>query len=628
MARQLFIARRLEDAELLCQQILADAPQNADALNLLGVIALSGGRLAEAEELLRRAIDANPDSAEAHNNLGEALRRAGRLDEAGALLARAMMLRPNYAQAARNLAKVVTQLDHAGLMRLGGTFVLDGQFDAAGECFRRAAEQRPNDVAAVFNYGGALEMQGGIADAVRQYDRAQQLAPRDATRVLAATRLPVIYDSRDDLQSWRRRLRENLDALRRENFRLDVTRHAAPELFRLAYQGFNDRDVMRDYCALLAPPPHPPIETPARRDRRDERIRVGFVSLHLYDHTIGRINRGLIEQLDREKFHVTVFKIDRHDDPQVRLIRAAADAYIEVSPRDFPETRQRIAAHGLDVLFYTDIGMENITLTLAQSRLAPVQAVTWGHPSTTGSPVMDYYVSSELLESPNAQDHYTEKLITLPNLSVYYYRPPEPPPFDVRAAFGQNANVYGCLQNLFKLHPDYDAILDEILRRDPKGVILLPHGHTRHWDEALMHRLTRTMPHTVGRVRFFDVLPYEQYLGLSAACDMLLAPIHFGAGNTTYEAMAFGTPTVTMPSEFLKGRITHGLYRAMGVMDCVAQTPEAYAELAVRLGTDRDFNRAVRARILAGNHVLYENPAGVRDLESFFVDAVRRARNA
>jgi predicted O-linked N-acetylglucosamine transferase (SPINDLY family) len=578
----------------------------------------------EAEDFLRAATAANPESPEAHNNLGEALRRVGRLDEAGALLARAMMLRPNYAQAARNLAKVVAQLDHAGLMRLGNQFVLDGQFDAAGECFRRAAEQRPDDVAAVFNYGGALEMQGLTADAVRQYDRARQLRPRDATRLLSATRMPVLYDSPDDLLSWRRRLRENLDAFARDNFRLDITRHAAPELFRLPYQGLEDRDIMRDYCGLLVPPPDPPIQ---RRDPRDERIHVGFISLNLYNHTIGRINRGLIEQLDREKFHVTVFKIDRHDDPESRQIRAAADEYIEVSPRDLPEARQRIASRGVDVLFYTDIGMENITLTLAQSRLAPVQAVTWGHPPTTGSPVIDYYVSSELLESADAQAHYTERLIKLANLSVYYYRPPTPPPFDVRAAFGgSDVHVYGCLQNLFKLHPDFDAILDDILLRDPRGVILLPHGHTRHWDDALMHRLSRTMPQTVSRVRFFDVLPYEQYLGLTAACDVLLAPIHFGAGNTSYEAMAFGTPTVTMPSPFLKGRITHGLYRAMGVMDCVAETPQAYAELAVRLGTDRDFNRAVRGKILANNHVLYENPAGVRDLEQFFIDAVHAAR--
>jgi predicted O-linked N-acetylglucosamine transferase (SPINDLY family) len=623
-ARQLFLAGRRAEAEELCRQIIADTPRHADALNLLGVIALSGGRLAEAEDLLRRAIAANPESAEAHNNLGEALRRVGRLDEAATLLARAMILRPRYPQAARNLTKTVDQLDHAGLVRLGEAFAAEGQTDAASECFRRAVEREPDDVAAVFNYGNTLELQGRVAEAVLKYERAQQLHPRDSTRVLSATRLPVIYESREELLAWRQRLRDNLDAFRRDNFRLDVTRHAAPNLFLLAYHGLNDRDLMRDYAALVAAPPAPPV-TPRPRDPRDERIQVGFISFNLKCHTIGRINQGLIAQLDREKFHVTVFQLDRPDDPESRFIRAHAEEYVEIPATQLPAAREEIAKRGVDVLFYTDIGMENYAWTLAHTRLAPVQAVTWGHPSTTGVPAVDYYVSSELLESDAAQEHYTEQLIKLPNLSVYYYRPHDkaaPPPVLPR----EDVHVYGCLQNLFKLHPDFDAIMDDILRRDPKGVILLPHGATRYWDEALMRRLARTMPQTVSRVSFFETLPYEQYLGLSAACDVLLAPIHFGAGNTSYEAFAFGTPTVTMPSEFLKGRITHGLYRAMGVMDCVAATPQQYAELAVRLGTDRDFNRAVRERILAANHVLYENPAGVRDLENFFIDAVRRSR--
>jgi predicted O-linked N-acetylglucosamine transferase (SPINDLY family) len=112
-------------------------------------------------------------------------------------------------------------------------------------------------------------------------------------------------------------------------------------------------------------------------------------------------------------------------------------------------------------------------------------------------------------------------------------------------------------------------------------------------------------------------MKYEQYLRFTAACAVTLAPIHFGAGNTSYEAFAFGTPTVTLPSPYLKGRITHGLYRAMNVLDCIADSPQRYAALAVQLGTDAEFSRSVRAKILAANDVLYENPAGVRDLETY-----------
>ena len=52
---------------------------------------------------------------------------------------------------------------------------------------------------------------------------------------------------------------------------------------------------------------------------------------------------------------------------------------------------------------------------------------------------------------------------------------------------------------------------------------------------------------------------------------------------TTYEALAAGTPIVTLPGGFLRGRQTYACYRRMGVMDCVAKDSEDYVRLAVRL---------------------------------------------
>src|SRR5687768_2621295 len=118
-ARQLVAADRLAEAEAACQAVLAESPEQADVLNLLGVIALKTGRLTEAEAAFRRAIAVNPASPEAHNNLGETLRRVGRGEEAVDVLLRALVLRPNYPQAARNLERVYATLDHAALVRIG-----------------------------------------------------------------------------------------------------------------------------------------------------------------------------------------------------------------------------------------------------------------------------------------------------------------------------------------------------------------------------------------------------------------------------------------------------------------------------------------------------------------------------
>ena len=86
-----------------------------------------------------------------------------------------------------------------------------------------------------------------------------------------------------------------------------------------------------------------------------------------------------------------------------------------------------------------------------------------------------------------------------------------------------------------------------------------------------------------------------------------------------------GTPIVTLPSEFLRGRVTYAIYKKIGVMDCVASNPREYVDIAIRLGTNKEYRENIKAKILARNHVLYENIEVVRELESFFEWAVEES---
>ena len=59
----------------------------------------------------------------------------------------------------------------------------------------------------------------------------------------------------------------------------------------------------------------------------------------------------------------------------------------------------------------------------------------------------------------------------------------------------------------------------------------------------------------------------DDYLCLLDTVDILLDPIYFGSGNTFYESMAFGTPIVTMPGKFMRGRLVAGGYKQMKVLN-------------------------------------------------------------
>ena len=152
----------LADADELTRRAVAAAPDNAEAIHMLGIVAHQSGKTAEAIEHLRRAIALAPDVPLYHANLGEMCRLAGRIDEAVAAGRRAIALNPNYAGALSNL----------------GIALFDqGKFDEALANYDRAVALESNFAQAYSNRGNALQRLKRFADAEPDYRRAIELQP-------------------------------------------------------------------------------------------------------------------------------------------------------------------------------------------------------------------------------------------------------------------------------------------------------------------------------------------------------------------------------------------------------------------------------------------------------------------
>ena len=102
--------------------------------------------------------------------------------------------------------------------------------------------------------------------------------------------------------------------------------------------------------------------------------------------------------------------------------------------------------------------------------------------------------------------------------------------------------------------------------------MVLISGQDRNLDELLRRRLAGVGPDVVGRVRFLRQMPLADFLSLVTLSDVMLDPLHYSGGNTSLEAFALGTPIVTWPGAFMRGRHTHGFYKLMELDDCVAAT--------------------------------------------------------
>src|SRR5690348_3182577 len=89
-------------AESALESILARRPEEADALQLMGLLRRLQNRPQEAEQFYRRSIAANPNLPQVHHNLGNLLRAHGHYLEAAECQRAAIRLRPNYIEAHMN----------------------------------------------------------------------------------------------------------------------------------------------------------------------------------------------------------------------------------------------------------------------------------------------------------------------------------------------------------------------------------------------------------------------------------------------------------------------------------------------------------------------------------------------
>lgn len=595
---------RLDDAIAAYRRALSLAPTNVDVLLSLGIALRARGKPADAVQAYEQALALNPSHPGGWQNLANALRDLGRPAEAALAQARV---------SATMLWAEASELHRRGLTT------------EAIAAYRRVIAVAPDAALAWHLLAGLLEYQGAIDEAARCYEQADRLQPSAASRICRALLLPTIVPHGADIAALRRdheaRLRDLLaQPLALEDPLVQVSSGPVNAYFRLGYHGRPNRELHALYAQLfLQACPSLTFTAPhcrGPRTRRDGPIRVGLISRFFRNHSIGKTSVGLIERLPRPAFEVhALFLPPFTDDPMAARIARGAD-HAHHLPAGLAASREAIAALELDILFYQDIGMEPHSYFLAFARLAPVQCVSFGHPDTTGIPSMDAWISSRSFEPDDAQDHYSERLLCLDGVgTLAYYDRPRLADADAlpRAAFDlpDGVPLLACPQSLFKFHPEMDDLLAAILARLPGARLLLVTGDVPEWRPQLMARWAARGDGIDHAAQFFPPLEHASYLSLIRLADVMLDPLHFNGMNSSLEALAMGTPVVTLPAALQRGRHTQSMYRRMGWTELVARDAAHYVDLAVRLAREPAFRAHAQREILARCDVLFHEQAVV-----------------
>lgn len=635
-------------AAALADALLQRNPAHPQALALLANCGATLGNPDLALAGLVPLLRAQPDdpalrraAADAWNMLGA--RRRAAADATGALraLRQATELAPRHALAWLNTAAAMADLGRVA----GARTALQQHLDVCPEDdearvldARLAADEAPEQAAAqlarlgeatgqldqAFAVADTLDLNGAAVAARHAYDALFRCsgqgrrAPGLRAALGRALALPAVYRGAEDLADARERFEAGLADLERHWDGL--LSRAEPQLaqiawcnFKLAYQGQDDLPLQRRCAALLeraADVLFPEWRAPPRLPRRRQ-PRIALVSSGWRECTVGAYFGGWVGWLRDAGYDLRLYQLGTRDAVTDRLGTRAGHLHHHAGA-PLEALAATIREDAPDLLLYPELGMDPRLMALASLRLAPRQAVAWGHPVTTGLSTLDAFFSCAAMEPPDAQAHYREPLHLLPGLGVDYARPAPPPPLE-RADLDLPVDAPLLLvpQSLFKLHPEMDAVLATAAAALPALRVVLFRGPRSEWTTVVHQRLAAALVAAGADERqllWLAPQPRDRYLAINAACDLMLDVPQWSGGNTAIDALVAGLPILTSPGALMRGRQSAAMLGQVGVAGelCVGD-PAQLAGRALALLDDAPARAALRQRIATGLPRLFES---------------------
>jgi predicted O-linked N-acetylglucosamine transferase (SPINDLY family) len=585
-------ANRPQRAEAILRRLLAQTPEDAEVMRLLGVALCMTDKIDEGIALLRKAVELKPQEAVLHVNLGWALQRSGwhdeaiaehregvrlrpdsadaqynlgfalasqrRLDEAIAPLREAIRLQPRHVQAALDLCNVLRELGRVeealpiaretarmapqsaeAQNNLGVVLGELLQVEESAESLREAVRLKPDWAIARFNLARTLVGTGELDEAIASYRRVIELKPdmmEAYTGLAFAAHYHPDYDSKKILEECRQWSRT----------------------FELPLKG-----------KILA---HLNDRTP------DRRLRIGYVSPDFREHPAGRYVLPLLEGHDHGRFEIFAYSNGNRSDSLTERLRNACDHWREIRKLSDDEVARLIRRDGIDVLIDLSMHMTDNRIMVFARKPAPVQATWLAYPGTTGLEAMDYRVTDPYLDPPGSDEFFSEKTIRLRD--AYWCFQPMVQEIDPgRAPMTTNGHVtFGNLNNFSKISKPTLQLWAQVLEHVEGSRLLMLAPEGRHRDR--IRQLFAERKIDPGRLEFVGFQSPQKYLETYKRIDIGLDTLPYNGHTTSFDSIWMGVPVITRIGKTVVGRAGLSLLSNMGMQDLASETDEGFVRIA------------------------------------------------
>ncbi len=597
-------------------------------------------RLDEAIESYDHAIALKPDFSEAYYNRGNALKELNRLDKALVSYDHAVALKPDYADAYSNRGLALQDLN---------------RLDEALASYDQAIALKPDYADAYSNRGNTLKELSRLDDALESYDRAIVLKPDYAevysnrgSALLELKRLDealVSYDHAIDLKSD---IDFILGDLLHTKMQLCIWDNLSKHVNGLTHKISNDEKVAMPFIvmALIDDPqiqrktaeiyvnekfPQRHVLPKIKRHPQHSKIRVGYFSADFRLHPMTHLTAELYETHDRNQFEIYAFSFgpDTKDKMNLR-IKAGVDHFYDV--RTLSDNDIAKLARNFEIDIAVDLGgyTAGARAGIFAMQAAPLQVNYMGYPGTMAAAYIDYLIADCTLIPDNQQQHYSEKIVYIPNsymVNLSKIEVADTALIRFEHGLPDTGFVFCCFNNSFKITPTTFAGWMRILKAVEGSVLWLFEGN----NSTIQNLITEALKFGINKSRlvFAKHMPVEEHLNRIKLADLFIDTLPCNAHTTSSDALRMGLPVLTCIGKSFASRIAASLLNAVNLPELITTTQEQYEALAIELATQPEKLKLIKAK-LAHNlptAPLYDTPLFTRHLESAYLTMYDRYQN-
>ncbi|WP_440635427.1 O-linked N-acetylglucosamine transferase, SPINDLY family protein [Candidatus Pelagibacter sp. HIMB1746] len=599
-------------------------PNYSEAYINLGNTYLQIGEFGKAISYYERTLQINSTNINAFISLGNANRAQKKFKEAISFYEKALRIKPDNSDTLNNIGSVYKDLK---------------QYNKAKEFFLKAIKFNPNNSTVFKNLGIVYQEIGDHKKACSCYEDAIKIDPYNlASHWYLLNTFPIVYKNEEEINHYRKKFELGIykinQLLDRKNYYSKINFIDALNSstnFYLHYQGKNDFNLQKLYASLIEKITKKiyKIDAVPKKHKLKKIIKVGFVSSFFRNHTVSKLFKNWIIKLDKKFFNCKVYYVGDKFDHVTEEIKKNADFFYFNT--DVNSLIGQIARDELDILIYLDIGMSSKIQILTSLKLASIQCNTWGHPVSSGFKNIDYFFSSEMMETKDSQKYYSEKLINLPKLGIEYDIPKYSILKKPTILKKDNKTIFFNLQSLFKLLPQDDHIYLDIVKENSNCCFWFINRMNDEVTSIFKERISRLFKNE-GYVfeKYFHFHPkcnQDEFLELINRSDIILDSLHWSGGNTSLEAISLNKPIVTYPSNFMRGRHTYAIMKILNIEELIVKSKQEYVKISNELAHNKNFRNSIINKIKKNKNKLFNDNQSTRFLENFIREKVNEMRN-